>query len=186
MAQENVEIARYPITVRSTSRRRLEERLALRFPRLLAALTNTVLRLPQRSRLRRAVVRHAVRIAIEAANRGDYDAAFVLIPHGYETITPPELVGLGFEPVYRGRDGRLRFQQRWIAELGDFQQETKEVIDFGDRILLLARMKGAGLSSGATFDSELAYLLTVAGGRLIREQDFRSYAEALEAAGLSE
>jgi hypothetical protein len=35
MSQENVEIVRQPITVRARSHRRLEQRLALRFPRLL-------------------------------------------------------------------------------------------------------------------------------------------------------
>jgi ketosteroid isomerase-like protein len=132
------------------------------------------------------MIRYALRLAIEAANSSDYEAAFALIlSPDYETVTPPELVGLGFEPTYRGREGRLRFQLKWVGELGEFQQETEEIIDCGDRVLLLARMRGSGLSSGAAFDSEVAYLLTISGGRLIREQDFRSHEEALEAAGLS-
>ena len=133
------------------------------------------------------MVRNAVRLSIEAVNRGDEEAAFVLIPDDYETVPPPEFAGLGFDPIYRGRDGRFRYHRTWITELGEFQQETEEVIDCGNRILLLGRMKGSGRSSGAAFDGqEGAYLLTISGGRLVREQNFRSHREALEAAGLSE
>jgi ketosteroid isomerase-like protein len=132
------------------------------------------------------VVRLAFRWALEAANRGDFEAAFALLPPDYETITPPELVGLGLEPSYRGREGRLTFQLTWMRDLGEFEQEAEEVIDTGDQIILLGRMMGTGLGSGANFESEVAYVVTLSGGRLVREQPFRSHTEAREAAGLSE
>jgi ketosteroid isomerase-like protein len=132
------------------------------------------------------MIRDAFRLALEASNRGDYEAAFALLGPDYETITPPELVGFGFEPVYSGREGRLRLQRQWVAELGEFQNEPEEVIDLGDHLLVLGRMKGIGSSSGAAFDSEVAYVITVTAGRMIREQPFRSHEEALEAVGLRE
>jgi hypothetical protein len=52
--------------------------------------------------------------------------------------------------------------------------------------VLLGRMRGTGRGSGAAFDSEVAYLLTLSGGRVVRERLFRSHEEALEAAGLRE
>lgn len=185
MSREEVEVVRQPITLNASSRRRLRERLFLRFPGVATALSRVVLSFPPRSRLRQAMIRDAFRLAIEAANRGDYEAAFCLLPSDYETITPPELVGIGFDPVYRGRDGRLRYQHEWVAQLGDFRQQPEEVIDLGDRVMLLGRMTGIGRGSGAAFDSELAYLITLSGGRMIREHEFRSHREALEAASLS-
>jgi ketosteroid isomerase-like protein len=179
-----VEIVRHAISLRDRPSRSPAERLAVRFPRTAAFLFRAVVRFPPRSRLRRAAFRHGIRSCFEAVNRGDYEAVFVLISPDYEAVAPPELVGLGFEPVYHGRDGRLRYQSAWLAELGEFQQDAVEVIDCGDRVLLLARMKGTGLSSGAAFDSEVAYLITISAGQLIREQDFRSHEEGLEAAGL--
>ena len=74
----------------------------------------------------------------------------------------------------------------WVAELGEFQHRLEEVIDLGHQVLLLGRMKGIGRGSGAEFDSEVAYLITLSAGRMVREQPFRSHEEALEAAGLSE
>jgi hypothetical protein len=184
MSEENV--VRQRLAVRPTSRRRLGERLALRFPRAGALFVRAILRLRPRSWLRRTLVRFSLRLVIEAINRGDPEAAFALYPPDCETITNSELMSIGFERVYRGREERLRFQRDWLAELGEFQQEAKEVIDCGDRILLLVRMKGSGLASQAAFDTDVAYLLTISGGRPIREQLFRSHDQALKAAGLSD
>jgi ketosteroid isomerase-like protein len=186
MPQEKNDVVRQTLAVRPNKRRRLEERVFLRFPGAASLFVRTLFRFRPRSRVRRVMVRRAFRLAFEAANRGDYEAALALYPSDGETITPPELVGLGFEPVYRGREERLRFQRAWVAELGDFQQEAGEAIDLGDRVLLLARMKGSGLSSGAMFENEIAYLLTFSAGRFVREETFRSHQLALEAAGLRE
>ena len=178
-------IVRQPITLRSSSRRGIPERLVMRFPGTAYALTRALTRLRPTSRIRRATLRYVARRVLEAANRRDYEAAFAILPPEYETHAPQEFVVLGFQPVYRGPDERLQMQLRWMDELGDFQQETKEVIDLGDHILVLGWMRGTGLGSGAEFESELAYLLEISNGRLSREDLFRSHAEALEAAGLS-
>jgi hypothetical protein len=63
MSQENVEIVRHPLAISDRSHRRLEERLAVRFPRVLAFLVRAAWRLPHRSRLRGALLRRAVETA---------------------------------------------------------------------------------------------------------------------------
>jgi ketosteroid isomerase-like protein len=136
--------------------------------------------------MRRAMVRFVWRRILEAANRGDWEAAFAVLPPDYETYPPPEVIGLGFEPMYRGPDERLRLQLGWMDQLGEFQQEAKEVIDLGDRIVLLGWMRGTGLGSGAEFESEIAYVIDIEDGRLSREHFFRFHAEGLEAAELSD
>jgi ketosteroid isomerase-like protein len=103
-----------------------------------------------------------------------------------ELITPPQLIGLGEDSVYHGREQRIAFQRKWTAEWGEFGFDPREIIDLGDRVLLLGRMAGSGLSSGAAFESEWANLLTLSAGRVVREQYFPAHAEALEAAGLTE
>jgi ketosteroid isomerase-like protein len=186
MSQENVEIVRQPIAVRAQSRRRLEERLGLRFPRALSFLARMVWQLPPRSRLRQAIIRRAVRLGTEATNRGDYEATFTLFHPDIELIPAPEQVGLGQDPLYRGRAERLRFQRRWSAEWGEFQFEPEEIVDLGSRLLLVGRIEASGLSSGAAVDSEWATLFTISAGRVIREQPFFDRAKALQAAGLRE
>ena len=88
--------------------------------------------------------------------------------------------------MYRGRDGRSEFQRGWTAEWGEMRFEPEEMLDLGDRVLFVGRVKGGGLSSGAGFESDWAVLLTIPAGRVIREQPFFDRREGLEAAGLSE
>jgi hypothetical protein len=187
MSQRNPEVVRHSIEASGASRRALAERLTLRFPRAAALLVRAVFRSSPRSQLRRRVLPYAVRLGLQALNRGDHEAAFALISApDYETLPPRELVGLGFDPVYRGQDGRLRYHRTWVAEIGEFRQETGEVIDCGGRFLLLTHMKGSGQASGAGFEGEAAYLFTISAGQLVSEQDFRSHEEALEAVGVRE
>lgn len=171
----------------SRSDRRVEERFALRFPRLAARLQRGVARLPPGSRLRRRIVGRAVRLGIDAANRGDYEAAFALYDPKVELSTPPDLIGLGEARRYRGRDERIAFQQKWTADWTEFRFGVDRIVDQGDRVLLIGWMSGRGIASGAGFKSEWANLLTLSpSGTVVREQYFPSHREGLEAAGLSE
>jgi ketosteroid isomerase-like protein len=187
MSQRKVEVVRQPIALKDRPRRGLEERMYLRFPSVVAVVTRALWRLPPRSRPRRAFILRGTQLGFAALNRGDFEASFLLYHPDVEFITPPRLAGLGFEPVFRGRAGRIQFQQRWMAEWGEMRFEPEEVLDLGDRLLYLGGVKGSGLSSGAGFESDnWAALLTVSAGRILREQPFFDRREALEAAGLSE
>jgi ketosteroid isomerase-like protein len=186
MSQENVEVVRQQVAIGTRSRRRLDERLAVRVPGALGLVSRLVLRLPQHSRVRQALLRRSVQAGFEALNRGDYELPFAFYDPEGELITPPQLVGLGFDPLYHGREQRIAFQRRWIAEWGEFRFEPEEIIDLGDRVLLVGRIKGIGPSSGAAFDDQWANLLTVSAGRIVTERAFFDHGQALEAAGLRE
>jgi ketosteroid isomerase-like protein len=131
-------------------------------------------------------MRRIVRLVYEATNRGDYEAAFMLHDPDVELIVPPQFTALGFDTRYRGRQERIDFQRRWKSEWGEVRFEPEEVIDLSPRVLVIARMTGSGLGSGAAVDNEWATLITISAGRMIREQDFMDHGEALEAAGLRE
>jgi ketosteroid isomerase-like protein len=186
MSQENMGVVRQPVAVKAHSRRRLEERVGVRFPRVLALVARAVFRLPPGSRLRKARVRRTVQLGYEATNRGDFEAAFMVWRSDCESIFPRGFATLGVELGTRGREERIEFQRRWTTEWGELRFEPGELIDLGASLLILSRMKGSGLGSAAPFDSECAHLVTLAAGGVIREQIFLHYAEALEAAGLRE
>lgn len=185
MSQENARAVRQAVAVRAQTRRHLEETLALRFPRIVALAVRAALRLPPRTRLRQALIRRSVRLGLEATNRRDYDATFILYHPDCESIFPAGLVSFG-EVGTRGLDERIRWQRAWYADWGEFQFEPEELIDLGDRHLVIGHMRGSGLSSGAAVDSEWAILWTSSGGLVTREQLFMDQGEALEAVGLSE
>lgn len=186
MSRENVEVVRQPLSLTAAPRRRIEEHLAVRCPRVLAFLLRAVMSLPPRSRLRRALIRRIVQQGIEAANRRDYESAFALYDPAVELLLPPGLTAIGFEPVVRGREERVRFEVRWRTEWGEYWYVPEELRDLGDRVLVVGRMKGSGPSSGAAFDNEWADVFTISAGRVVREHVFFDHAEAIEAAGLRE
>ena len=186
MSQENVEVVRQPIAVRPKARRSLEERLGLRFPRALALLARTIWGLPPRSRLRRWLVSRGVRLGLEALNRGDNEAGLLLLHPDVESNWPPQLATVGVEPKIRGREERIRFQDNWNAEWGGLSFEIEQLFVAGDRVLVLGRTRGIGLSSSAPAETETAWLYTVSAGKAIREDIFVDHGEALDAAGLSE
>jgi ketosteroid isomerase-like protein len=178
---------RQPLALDARSSRRLEERLGLLFPGVMAFLDRLLFRLPPRSRLRQAVLRRLIQQGHDALNRGDFEVAFARYDPHVELVSDSRFVGLGFDGVYHGRAERIRFQQRWVAEWGDFRFAPEELIDFGDgRLFVQGRIVGSGRSSGAGFDSDWAALLTVSGARVVREQFFFDRTAALEAAGLPE
>jgi ketosteroid isomerase-like protein len=185
MSEAKVEVVRTPMTPAAHGRRRLEERLALRFPRLFNSFFRALWQLPK-SRLRRALIRRLVRIGWEAFNRGDLEVAFLPYDPDCQSTFPSEMVTIGLEPGTFDRDERVRFQQRVIDEWDEFRFEPSELIEFGDRLMSIGRMRMRGLSSGVPVDTEWAAIFTIFDGRVTREQIFLDHAEALQAAGLSE
>jgi ketosteroid isomerase-like protein len=186
MSRENVEVVRQRIAVKAGTRRSIEERLALRFQGVVALFASAISRSRPHSPLRRALLRHGVRLGFEALNRSDFEAAFAFHDPGIEVIEPPEVVKLGLDPVSRARAGRIHVQRRWHAEWGELRFEPDELFDLGDRLLVTARMKGSGISSGAAYNNDFANLLTLSGGRGIREEMFLDRGKALEAVGMWE
>ena len=186
MSREIGDVVRQPLSVGEHSRRRLEERLAVRFPRVLAFLARVVWSLPRRSWLRQAVIRRALRLTYEAFQRGDHEAQVVLFHPDGEVIPPAEFAALGFEPSYRGREQRAVMQRRWNAEWGEIRIESEEAIDLGDdRLLVVGRLVASGPSSEAVVSHQWAEIFTISGGLAIREEVFLDREEALKAAGLT-
>ena len=191
MSRGNVEVVRQPIALAARSRRRLEERFRLRFPRadarLTAAIWRVYSRLSARSRLRQAIARHTSQVAIDALNRRDLESAFSRFHPDGESVFDERLVSLGFEPVYRGREARIAAQREWMAAWGEIRFDAEELIDLGDnRGLVLGQLRGSGLSSGAGGEVEVAFLYTFSAGLAVHEKLFSTHGEALEAVGLRE
>jgi ketosteroid isomerase-like protein len=188
MSQENLEIVRKPLRVRRQSSRTLDQRLLLRFPRLVAAYARLVGRLPPTSRFRQAVVSRSFRLATEALNRRDLDAALIAYDRDREHHPPREFVEAGFaEPCYRGPVGFRKYMSEWSEVWGgDLRVEPTELIDMGDRIVTLATLPNRAKASGIPFTPEWAAVLTLKHGNVISQQDYLDHTEALEAVGLRE
>jgi ketosteroid isomerase-like protein len=173
-----------PLAVTPRPRRRLDETLGLRCRPAVVLAVRATMSLRRSSRLRQVLIRAALERGTEALNRGDYEAAYLLWRDDCESTFPAQMTALGDPAGTRGRAARVRFQAQWTKEWGGIRFDPKQVVDLGDRILGLGDVEGSGRASGAGFGNEWAFLLTIRGGEVVREQIFLSHDEARAAAGL--
>jgi ketosteroid isomerase-like protein len=188
MPKEESEVVRKPLRVGEGSRRPLDQRLTLRFPRLADAYTRFVIaRLPPTSRFRQAAVWRASRLGMEAFNRRDVEAAVSYGRPDFEFEAPREFVEVGFDRSYRGAAGFRKYMSTWSEVFGpDLRVEPVELIDAGDRIVLLANLRARGQASGIPLTGTIATVSFLNHGKATHVQAFFDHAEALEAAGLRE
>jgi ketosteroid isomerase-like protein len=187
MSQENVEIVRKPLRVRERSRRTLDQRLSLRFPRLAAANSRRIARLPPTSRLRQAALWRAARLALEAYNRRDLVAVAIGWHPEFE-FYPARAVEVGLvEPCYRGLEGYRKYVET-TSEVwgGENYLKPVELIDLGERFVVLANVLMRAQASGVPLTEAYAVVSTLKDGSVIRHQEYYDHEEALEAVGLNE
>ena len=89
------------------------------------------------------------------------------------------------DPSYTGPDAFRRYlsdlDEVWGTTL---RIEPVELIDLGDRLVMLATLPSRAQSSGVALTSEYATVMTFRRGEIVRQRDYMSHKEALEAAGI--
>ena len=88
--------------------------------------------------------------------------------------------------IYRGRDAVKRFWREWLAAWETVRSEY-ELVDAGDRVVMLFDMRMRGRSTGIDVSlGKVAWVFTYRGGLLIHQKLYMDQAEALKAVGLEE
>lgn len=187
MSRESVEVVRKPLQVRERSRRTLDQRLFLRFPRLAAASFRLITSLPPGSRLRRAALWRAARLGIEAYNRRDMDAVGINYHPEFEYHPARNFVEAGLlEPCYRGLEGHRRYVASTAEVFGsEVYVRPIELIDAGEKFVVLSNVPMRAQASGIELTEAFALVTTVRDGGVIRIEEYYDYGEALAAAGVS-
>ena len=128
-----------------------------------------------------------VRRCSAAWQRDDFEAWLSFIDPGVEWLSAIER-GLGLAgTVFRGHEGMREFWDLWRTEVEEFWTGGDEIRDLGDeRVLRLAQMRFRGRASGILAESQLALVITLRDGKIVRSEDYLSPAEALKAVGLEE
>jgi ketosteroid isomerase-like protein len=190
MSRRNAQPVRLKLSPRQRSTRTFEERLALRYPWFADLLARMIALRPPKSRLRQALLSRTVQNGLAAYDRGDIEAIILAFDPDAEFQAPPDHGQegiLGFRPSYRGHHGYREFDADWRGSWEALRVEPQELIDLGDRLLLLASMTARGRGSGVSISQNVAILQTVdSAGKIIREQRFFDHSEALKAVGLEE
>jgi ketosteroid isomerase-like protein len=186
MSRDGAPVVRMALRVGQHSRRTLDERFAIRFPRLAAPWFRLFASLPPSSRVRQALLRRSLRKALEAYNRRDLDAVMIGARPDLEWYPYREFVEAALaEPCYHGPAGYrayiLATEDVWGGEV---RVEPTEVIDLGDQVVILADMPMRAQASGVQLAEKYACVMTLEGGKLIRQRDYLNHAEALASVGL--
>ena len=125
-----------------------------------------------------------MRLGFEAFNRGDYDAALEDLT---EEVEWHVLDDLPDAQVYRGPDGIRRFWQAWRDMFDEFHVEPEEMIDAGEDVVVMIRVRGRGRESGVEVDTpSFPQIWSFEEGRVARVSMHRSRDDALRAAGIEE
>jgi ketosteroid isomerase-like protein len=153
------------------------------FPSLYRRLAPLSFRLSPRSRLRRILLRRAVDSGWTSFDRRDFELNFLYFAPDTQFEFPPAMQALGMPASFRGHEGRIEAMNK-IFEVWGSELEPLYVLDLGDRVLNLGLWHTRGRTSGVPLDQELAQLVTLRDGFVIRDQTFWSWEEGLRAAGL--
>ena len=86
----------------------------------------------------------------------------------------------------RGIDAFTSITDELNDRFEDFRMELERCTDIGDRVVVIATMRGRGTGSGIEVANRHGSVWTIRDGKAVRFQWFNEPAEALEAAGLRE
>jgi ketosteroid isomerase-like protein len=117
----------------------------------------------------------------DAFNRGDLDALTQGMSPDFELRMPPIVPD---PDTYRGPDGMRRLRETWEAGFDDFRIEIEEVVDAGDKVLVMAAVCGTGRDSGAKVRSpSFPHIWTFRDGEIIRIEPRQNRDAGLKAIG---
>jgi uncharacterized protein len=122
-----------------------------------------------------------VRRTIGAFNSGDWDASLEYMDEDIEWRAADAVPD---QDSYFGRDGVRAFWTAWTDNFEGFRLEVEELIDAGDDVVVVTRIRGRGIASGAEVRSNsFAQVARVRDRKIRRWEIYDSAQEALEAVG---
>jgi ketosteroid isomerase-like protein len=129
------------------------------------------------------LLRRAVDSGWTSFDRRDFELNFLYFAPDTEFEFPPAWQAIGMPPSFRGHDGRIEGMNK-LFEVWGSELEPLYLLDLGDRLLNLGLWHIRGRASGVPLDQELAQLVTLRDGLVIRDQNFTRWEDGLRAAGL--
>jgi len=123
-----------------------------------------------------------VRRSVEAFNRGD-EGWVGFFDAEVEFLTPPEFPD---DSVYLGHDGIRRGAALWIQSFTEYEWHIDRLIGAPDRVVGLYHHRGRIKDSGAWIERPVGAVYFLHEGKIVRVLSYFSWAEAFEAAALSE
>jgi len=115
-----------------------------------------------------------LRVAYEAASRGDWEAVLALMDPDIEVKT----IRSG---THRGRDEVSRFLEDMTAPFEETVFEPEEFFERDDRIVVFVHQKARPSGAGRMIENRIGHRWTMRQGRPVRCETFPRREDALEA-----
>ncbi len=88
--------------------------------------------------------------------------------------------------TYRGHDGAATLMAEWFGAFDDLRVDVEELIDAGDRVVVVLRLHGRARGSVGEVDMSETHVLTMRDGQVTEVHEYPTKAEALKVVGLEE
>jgi ketosteroid isomerase-like protein len=124
-----------------------------------------------------------MRDALEAFNRDGVEAALRYFDPDIEWVGPPEWLE---DHLYEGHDGLRRLASQWTQSIDEYHFNPERLIDTGAEIVVLLSARGRIKGSATAVEQEVTWICQMKNGKAAHVQVYFSWAQGLEAAGLSE
>ena len=115
-----------------------------------------------------------VREMLEDYLRGDYEAALPAFADDVEVVTSLER--------FHGLAGVVEEAKRWEEMWSDYRFAVEDLVDSGDRVVLLYHQVGKAKESGVEVEERAAWVYTLHNGKIARVEMFQDREAALRAA----
>jgi ketosteroid isomerase-like protein len=123
-----------------------------------------------------------IRAQNEVFNRGDLEAWAEAFGSDHEWVTVREHPQAS---IHKGPEALRAYIGDWHEMMGDMQVDEGEIIDAGEQVAMIGRVRGRGTGSGAEVEVVVAFVTTFRDERPIRTEEFLDPAEARRAVGIA-
>jgi ketosteroid isomerase-like protein len=124
-----------------------------------------------------------VRKMVEAANRRDLETLDAVTSKDFELHS---VLAASEGRTFAGHRGLRDYFDWFDHAFGEFQNEIEELIEAGDRVVVMTTLTARGRTSGVSLAQHTGSVVSFRGEQISRWDSYFSPEEALEAAGLSD
>ena len=125
-----------------------------------------------------------VRRAIDAFSERDAELAATFATTDFEWF--PAMPAAVEREGYKGPEGVGMYLRDVLDTWEELRLLPDQFRDLGDRVVMLGRMAGRGLSSGVGVDAPIGMVFECRDGKISRIHSLLDHADALKAVGLAE
>jgi ketosteroid isomerase-like protein len=120
----------------------------------------------------------------DAWSRADVAALVRVFDPG--VVVRPALRAFLSSAVYRGHEGVAAWFEETYEPWAELRAEPERFLDADGRIVVVVRLRARVPEGEVEVETEIAHVVRIRGGKIVRLDGYEEPSEALDAAGLSE